>query len=548
MITLGRAPCDEGLIRGAADTPGCAERLKPWVLAATILGSSMAYIDGSVVNVALPAIQADLTASVGGAQWVVNAYTLMLGALTLVGGSAGDRFGRRRVFALGVAIFTAASIACGLAPNSAVLIAARAVQGVGGALLVPSSLAIISAAFPAQERGKAIGTWAGFSGLTTAFGPVLGGWLVDTLSWRAIFFINLPLAMMTLGLAFRRMPESRGILGKAAVDWKGGFLATLGLAGLAYGLTMASAPGWTHPVLQGSLLAGVLALAAFIRFEARTSSPMMPLDLFRSASFCGANAMTLLLYFALSGALFFLPFNLIRIQHYSATLAGAAFLPLTLIMGGLSRWSGGLVDRYGARAPLILGPIVAAAGFALLAVPGIGGPYWTSFFPAMMVLGFGMAISVAPLTTTVMSAVEDRRAGTASGINNAVSRVAGMLAVALLGAVAVAVFGAALDDRLARLQAPSDIKHMLEQQAPRLAEAEVPPQMRGEERVRLEQALEESFLQSFRVVMLVAAGLALTSALCAWLTIKIPNRPTPRWLESPNSRAEMPDERPPSRI
>jgi EmrB/QacA subfamily drug resistance transporter len=519
MITLGRAPCDEGVIRAAADTAGCAERAKPWVLAATILGSSMAFIDGSVVNVALPAIQADLAASVQDMQWVVNAYMLLLGALMLGGGAAGDHFGRRRVFALGVALFTVASIACGAAPTTIALIGARAVQGIGGALLVPSSLAIISAAFPAGERGKAIGTWAGFSALTTALGPVLGGWLVDALSWRAIFFINVPLALATLGLTYWRLPESRGA-SDGSVDWRGGFLATLGLAAMAYGLTAASDLGWTHPAVLGALLAGVLILGLFIWSEARTPSPMMPLGLFRSASFSGANAMTFLLYFALGGALFFLPFNLIRIQGYAATMAGAAFLPFTLIMGGLSRWSGTLIDRYGARKPLTIGPVVAAGGFALFAVPGIGGSYWITFFPGMAILGLGMAISVAPLTTAVMSAVEERHAGAASGINNAVSRVAGMFAVALLGAVAVGVFGASLNAHLTELHVPREIRRTLESEVPKLAEATVPPEIRGEERRALDQALDESFVRSFRVVMLIAAGLALASALCAGLTIR----------------------------
>jgi EmrB/QacA subfamily drug resistance transporter len=528
MVSLGRAPCDEGVVRGAAETPGCDERAKKWVLATTILGSSMAYIDGSVVNVALPAIQADLTASVRGAQWIVNAYTLMLGALILIGGSGADRFGRRRIFILGVAIFTAASVACGGAPGIPALIAARAAQGVGGALLVPSSLAIISAAFPAHERGKAIGAWAGFSAITTAAGPVLGGWLVDTLSWRAIFFINVPVAALTLSLAHWRVPESRIASDAAAVDWRGGFLAAIGLGALAYGLTAASELGWTHPVVLGALLASGLTLAAFITWEARAPSPMVPLHLFRSATFTGANVITLLLYFALAGALFFLPFNLIRIQGYSATLAGAAFLPLTLIMGGLSTWSGGLVDRYGARAPLIVGPLLAAAGFAMLAIPGVGGSYWTNFFPAMIVLGLGMAITVAPLTTVVMAAVEDRYAGTASGINNAVARIAGMLAVAVLGAAAVGVFGQALETRFAELQVPPDIRSALEQQVPKLAEAEVPPRVEGEERHRLEQALAASFVLSFRVVMLLAAGLALVSAVCAQRTIRVPDHQVAR--------------------
>jgi len=521
MIGLGRAPCDEGIIRATApDALRCDERAKPWVLAATILGSSMAFIDGSVVNVALPAIQADIAASVRGAQWVVNAYMLMLGALILVGGAAGDRFGRRRVFAVGVVLFTAASVVCGLAPSATVLIAGRIAQGVGGAVLIPNSLAIISAAFPGEERGRAIGTWAGVSALTTALGPVLGGWLVDIWSWRAIFFINVPLALIVLGVAFWRVPESRDDADVAAVDWRGGMLATLGLAALAYGLTAASDLGWAHPTVLGSLLGGALVLALFLRTEARAVSPMMPLGLFRSSTFSGANAMTLLLYFALSGSLFFLPFNLIQVQGYSATLAGAAFLPFTLIMGVLSRWSGGLIARYGARAPLIAGPIVAAAAFSLFAVPGIGGSYWTTFFPAMTVLGVGMAVSVAPLTTTVMGAVEDRHAGAASGINNAVSRVAGMLAVALMGAVAIGVFGAALDERLAELQVTPELRHALQEEVPKLAEAEVPPQATGAQRQALARALDEAFVRSFRVTMLAAAGLALLSALVAALTIR----------------------------
>lgn len=520
MIGPATTPCDEGVIRGAAsDARSCAERAKPWVLAATIVGSSMAFIDSSVVNVALPAIQADLAAHVREAQWIVNAYMLMLGSLILVGGAAGDRFGRRRVFIAGVVSFTAASIACGLAPNALALIAARAVQGIGGALLVPSSLAIISATFSAQERGRAIGTWAGASALTTALGPVLGGWLVDTWSWRVIFFVNVPIAAVALFLAARHIPESRNQSDHAAVDWQGAVLTVAGLGAIAYGLTAASDSGWIRPAVLGSLLTGIILLSIFLWSEARAAAPMMPLQLFRSPAFSGANAITLLLYFALGGALFFVPFNLIQIQGYSATLAGAAFLPFSLIMGGLSRWSGGLIDRYGARIPLIIGPIIAAAGFALLAIPGIGGSYWTTFFPAMAVLGLGMAVSVAPLTTTVMRSAEDRYAGVASGVNNATARIAGMLAVALLGAVAVGVFRAGLDERLDDLQVSSQIRQAMQDEVPKLAEAKVPAQIDGKQRQTLERALDESFVQSFRVTMLVAASLALLSALCAGFTI-----------------------------
>ena len=496
----------------------CPERSRPWVLAATILGSSMAFIDSSVVSVALPAMQSDLAAPVREAQWIVNSYMLLLGALILIGGAAGDRFGRRRIFVIGLVAFTAASVACGFAPNSASLIGARALQGVGAALLVPSSLAIISAVFPEKERGRAIGTWAGASALTTALGPVLGGWLTDAWSWRAIFFINVPVAALAVAIALWHMPESRNHAADR-VDWPGGALAVVGLACLTYGLTLASEAGWLHWSVIGSIVVGAAVLGAFVWFEGRTRSPMMPLQLFRSSDFSGANAITLFLYFALSGALFFVPFDLIRIQGYSATAAGAAFLPFTLIMGSLSRWSGGLIERYGPRRLLIIGPVIVAIGFALIAVPGIGGSYWTTFFAPMVVLGFGMAISVAPLTTTVMRGADDRYAGVASGINNATARVAGLLAVALLGSIAVGVFANALDERLDRLQASAAVRSALQAEVPKLAEAMVPKTVASDQRQVLERVLHESFVRSFRVVSLLAAALAAFSAAVAWLTI-----------------------------
>ena len=519
MIGLAKAPCDEGVIRAAAATSDCAERSKPWVLAATILGSSLAFIDGSVVNVALPAIQSSLGASIQEVQWIVNAYLFVLSALILIGGAAGDHFGRRRIFIWGIAAFTTASVICGIAPSAIVLIVARAAQGLGAAFLVPSSLAIISAAFPGAERGTAIGTWAGFSALTTALGPVLGGWLVDTASWRAIFFINVPFALITLGVTFWHVPESRDAKSGAAVDVKGALLAAAGLGALTYGLTETSDLGWAHPAVLVSVLAGALLLGAFLHYEARARAPMMPLRLFRSRSFSGANAITLLLYAALSGALFFLPYNLIRYQGYSVAQAGAAFLPFTLVMGGLSRWSGELVERFGARKPLIVGPIIVAAGFALLAVPGVGGSYWVSFFPALVVLGLGMAASVAPLTTTVMSAVEDRYAGAASGINNAFARVASLIAVALFGAIALTVFDIDLSSRLGDLLPPVELKRLFAAGMPKLGDATVPVDIGTDTARALAQAQQASFVLSFRVVMLTAAGLALAAAQCAWLTI-----------------------------
>jgi EmrB/QacA subfamily drug resistance transporter len=487
------------------------------VLAATIVGSSMAFIDTSVVNVALPAIQADLAAPVSEAQWVANAYMLMLGALLLVGGAAGDRFGRRRMFVIGTVVFAAASVACAWAPTAAALIAARAVQGVGGALLVPGSLAIISATFPESERGRAIGTWAGASALTTALGPVIGGWLVDTWSWRIIFLINVPIAVIAVALAIWRMPESREGSRDVTIDWLGGALAVVGLGTLTYGLTLGSDSGWIRVAMLGI---AVVTLSLFLWREARARNPMMPLELFRSKTFSGANAITLLLYFALGGALFFVPFNLIRIQGYSAALAGAAFLPFSLIMGVLSRWSGGLIERYGARTLLTIGPAIVAVGFLLLAMPTIGGSYWTTFFPPMAVLGFGMAVSVAPLTTSVMRAVDDHHVGVASGINNATARIAGMLAVAVLGMVAVAVFGKALEERLQQMPLSNESRQLMRAEIPKLAEAQVPPSIDGAQRTELQQAIKESFVDSFRVMSLIAAALAFASAVCGWLTIE----------------------------
>jgi EmrB/QacA subfamily drug resistance transporter len=519
MIGPIRTPCDEGVIRGAAaPAPGTATRAQPWVLAATIVASSMVFIDGSVVNVALPSIQTNLDAPVSQAQWIVNAYVLTLGALILVGGAAGDRFGRRRVCIAGLLLFTVASVWCGLAVSSSMLVAARATQGVGGALLVPSSLAIISASFPEQQRGRAIGTWAGASALTTALGPVAGGWLVDTLSWRAIFFVNVPLAIIALLLAVRWVPESRNE-SAAGVDWTGGVLAVTGFGLLAYGLTAASSAGWAHLSVLASLVGSGFLLLILLWWEARTAAPMLPLTLFRSSTFSGANAVTLLLYFALTGEMFFLPFDLIDIQGYSATAAGAAFLPFSLIMAGLSRWSGGLNERYGSRPLLVVGSVVVAAGLALFAVPAQGGSYWSAVFPAMTVWGFGMALSVAPLTTTVMRAAGDRYGGAASGINNATARIAGMLAVALLGVVAVGVFRTALNERLEGLQTPVSIRQALQPELQKLAEAQLPPHVNSATRLALRRALNDSFVYSFRITTLIAAAAALLSALCAWLTI-----------------------------
>lgn len=520
MTNVVKQPCDEGVIRAAPCAAPCAMDARPWVLAATIIGSSMVFIDSTVVNVALPVLQRELQATVAQVQWIVEAYALFLAALILVGGSLGDRFGRRRIFAYGVAVFALASAWCGLAPDVNQLIIARVAQGVGGALLTPGSLAIISASFSEKQRGQAIGTWSGFTGITSAVGPVLGGWLVEQASWRWIFFLNLPLAVLVLGIVYWRVPESRDESGPHRLDWWGAALATLGLGAVVYGLVESSNLGLGDPIVLGTLVLGLIGLSAFIFVEAHSRTPMMPLTLFRSRTFSGANLLTLLLYAALGGALFFFPFNLIQVQGYTATAAGAAFLPLILIMFLLSRWSGGLVSQYGAKRPLMVGPAIAAVGFALFALPGIGGSYWTTFFPAVVVLGLGMAVSVAPLTTTVMSAVQERQAGVASGVNNAVSRIAGLLSVAILSILVLQVFSSSLDRRLATLEIPPGVQQALDQQRTKLAGAEVPPGLDNSLGSALERVIAESFVDGFRLVMLIAAGLAIASALIAFLMIQ----------------------------
>ena len=464
----------------------------------------MAFIDTTVVNVALPVMQRELQADVAAAQWIIDAYLLVLSALILAGGALGDRLGRVRMFGLGVAVFAAASIWCGIAPSPAQLIAARAVQGAGAALLVPGSLAIIAATYSKAERGRAIGTWSALTSLAIVAGPVLGGVLVQTISWRAVFLINVPIALVVIWIVWRRMPRDDERQ-DGAIDWAGTLLVTIGLGGVAY--------AFIERVWIAGLV-GLIALIAFVFVELRVANPIVPFSLFRSRAFSGANALTLLLYAALSAATFLLPFNLIQVQGYSPAEAGAAFLPFVGTMALLSRFTGGLADRIGPRALLITGPIVAAVGLALLARPGIGGSYWTTFFPGVLVLGLGMSITVAPLTTTVMTSIdEERHAGAASGINNAVARAAGLLAVAILGAGAVAIFARELDTRLA--SQPAEVRAAMLEQSERLAEARPP---RGADEAIVREAVARSFVHAFRVTALVSAALAALSAFGALLT------------------------------
>lgn len=403
-----------------------------WTLVATIIGSSLTFIDGTAVNVALPVLQSDLHASLTDVQWVIEAYALLLGSLILIGGSLGDQLGRKRVFLAGVCGFTLASIACGLAGSARALIAARAVQGAGAAFLVPGSLAIISATFDDADRGRAIGTWSGFSAITTAIGPVAGGWLIQHVSWRAVFFINVPLAALVILISARFMDESRDQSRAAPIDWTGAALAILGFGAVVFALLEWRSESGTQMKL-GMLGVGLAALAMFVVVERRAASPMLPLRLFASQTFTVTNVLTLLLYAPLSVLLWLFPLELIQVLGYSPTAAGAALLPFPVLMFGLSPWSGGLVSRVGSRAPLTIGPLIAAAGLAMLAILPVGVNYWAAFFPPVVVLAFGMAIVVAPLTTTVMGAVGAQHAGVASGVNNAVARIAGLLGIAVFG-------------------------------------------------------------------------------------------------------------------
>ena len=464
------------------------------MLAVAILGSSMAFIDGTAVNVALPALQSSLKASLLEVQWVVESYTLFLGALLLTCGSLGDLFGPRKIFTFGVVLFAAASAWCGVSPDVHQLILARSVQGIGASMLVPNSLALLSVSFSRKDLGVAIGIWSGATSITSALGPVLGGWLAQHASWRWVFAINVPIAFVVFVLALWRIPNSAPKAGRAPIDWTGTALATVGLGGLVYGLLQSS---W----LIG--LCGLVALIGFVVAQSRERAPMLPLTLFRSSDFSGTSLLTFFLYGALSGALFFLPLDLVKVQGYGETAAGLALLPLILLMAFLSRWSARLLDWLDARILLIVGPLIVAAGFGLLAVPGLGGSYWTTFFPAVMVLGFGMAATVAPLTTTVMRSVDQSRAGIASGVNNALSRIAGLLSIALFGLLLKAVF----DRHYAAANLGASAR-----------EIELQWSLLGAGGSEL--AVKQSFVAGFRAVMWLSTALCVASALTSMAFIK----------------------------
>ncbi len=495
-----------------------------WVMFATILASSMAFIDGSALNVALPSIQSDLGSSGAQLLWFVNGYALMLASLILLGGTLGDKLGRKRVFFSGILVFTAGSATCAASPTSTFLIVARLVQGVGGALMVPGSLSIISSFFPSDRRGTAIGTWSAATTITTAGGPVLGGVLAQAGLWRLVFLINVPLGLAAMVALLARVPESSDRRPGERLDLLGAVVVTISLAALSFGFISAPNKGFGNILVILSLFVGGAAALLFVFVERRSASPMVPLNIFRTVRFTGANFLTLFLYGSLTLFSFFLPLTMVQAQGYSESRAGLTLLPFALLLAAMSRWMGRVSDRFGPRVPLIVGPLVVGAGFLVSSLTGTdAGPhsYWTTYFPGIVLFGLGMGTTVAPLTTTVMSAVDRELSGTASGINNAVSRVAGVLFLAILGSVALLFFknhvmGTASTLSLDRAQMAS-----LARAASNLGNTNVPSNISGALAHRVAETLDRSFVATFRLIMYVCTGCAWASGLCAALFLRV---------------------------
>ncbi len=488
-----------------------------WTLVATILASSLVFIDSTALNVALPALQADLDISGTQLLWVINGYALFLSALLLVGGSLGDLYGRNKIFLLGLGLFSLSSLVCGISQTPLQLIVARSFQGVGAALLTPGSLSILSSQFGSESRGRAIGLWSTFSAVTAVFGPILGGWLAGMGWWRVIFIINIPLSLIVFVTMLTKVPESLNPdAGK--LDVWGALWVTLGLAGLTYGFIESPKQGLGNPIIIMSLSVGVLALIAFIKVEYTSNHPMMPLKLFKSSTFSGGNLLTLFVYGALGGALFFLPLNLIQIQNYSELYAGMAMLPMILFIASISPLMGIYVDRRGVRRPLIIGPLITSVGFFLFSTYGVTrGPvdYWQTYFISFCLVGIGMGITVAPLTAAVMGAVSPNNAGIASGINNTVARAAGVLAVALFGALVLFYFNSSIEKKLRSMQLSEPMKTGIRLEASKLAGAEAPPTLPDDQKLAVEALFKDSFIMAFNRVAYSASFLTFLGGLMA---------------------------------
>jgi EmrB/QacA subfamily drug resistance transporter len=507
-----------------------------WVLASTILASAMAFIDSTALNVVLPSLQKSLHANAPELFWILNAYLLMLAALILVGGSLGDRLGRKRVFMIGIFVFICASAACGLAPSTGALIAFRVIQGIGGALMIPGSLSLLSSSIDDKERGKAIGTWSAITTIVTIGGPVVGGALADAGLWRYIFFINVPIGLIALGILWRRVEESKEAeaeVGRApksegrnrsdgrALDLPGVLAIALGLAALTFGFLRMPAVGFNHWTVSGSLSLGVLLLFVFIAIERKSPYPMMPLHLFANPIFTGVNLLTFFLYAGLSSAMLFLSLDLVQAQGYSQLESGLTFLPFTLLMISIARPAGMLADKWGPRPFLIAGPALAGWGMLLLSFVGLmQGPssYWTSFLPGVLVLGSGMSFTVAPLTTTVMNAASDQYSGVASGINNALTRVSNVFANAIFGALAVLFFTQALHQQLDAMPMKPEARQLVMAQAADLGNAHVPAGLGGN--AAIAAAYRSGFILAYRQIMRLSACLAFAGAIMGWLFVR----------------------------
>ena len=499
-------------------------RQKRLILIACILGSAIVFIDGTVVNVALPSIRSDLHAGLATQQWVMEAYLLTLGSLILIGGSLSDLYGRRRVFTLGVIGFGATSILCAVAPDAPLLVVARGLQGAAGALLVPSTLAVIIDTFPEDERGAAIGSWTAWGGVSTLIGPLLGGVLIQVSSWRLVFAISLLPVAGTLYLVRRHLPEHLDSAVQRHIDLPGAVLCAVGLAGVVLGLIEQPSRGFGDPLVWGTLAGGGLALAAFLFQEARSPGPMMPPSLFRRRNFAVGNAATLALYGGLGAATFFLPLYLQQVAGYRPVEAGLALLPVTVVMFALSRRWGALADRLGPRIFMGAGPFVAGAGLLLLLRAGRDAPYFTVILPGMAVFGLGLSITVAPLTAAVLAGVEDEHAGVASGVNNAVARVAGLLAIGAVGAVVAAQFGSSLDHGLAhnRLSAPA--RAAIERTRGRPLSVAPGHGLGPGERARVRRVSQDASIDAFRAGVVSAALLAALGGAVSAVGIVNPRR------------------------
>jgi EmrB/QacA subfamily drug resistance transporter len=510
---------------GPAAAP-CAEADRKWLLVAVTLGSALAFMDGSVVNVAVPTLQSTFHATSAAIQWVVQSYALFGAALLLLGGAIGDRYGRRRIFLWGVALFALASAACAASLSLGHLIAARAIQGVGAALLVPQSLSIISASFPEEERGHAIGTWSAWTGVFAALGPVVGGWLMQVWSWRLIFLLNLPFVLMIMLLG-RRIPESRA-LGDGnppqPMDRLGAALATFSFAAIIYALSFAPQLGWQNWQVSGPLLGGFVLLALFLRSQSRRPNAMMPLSLFRVPRFLAANVLTFLLYGALGGSLYVIPFYLIQVRHYTPAAAGAVFLPLIVLMFLFSARVGALVPRVGERLLLFVGAALSGVGFAAFALlDGLHG-YALSVLPAVLLLGCGLTLCVAPLTNAVMSSVPENQTGVASAVNNTLSRLAGLVAVSLLALVLAHGFVISLGAQLGRSGLPVEVRDQIYRNRARLHDTPIPAGLTPGQRAEASSMLDRAFLAGFRSVMLACAVSAWVGGLEVFLMLPKPNR------------------------